>query len=229
MFYFDPLYLLLSLPALLIAGGAQLLIRYYYSRYSKIGNSANMNGIGFVEQVARRQNMDVQIAISLSELSDNYNPSDRVLTLSDRVAHAPSIASVGITAHELGHAMQHKSGFFLFNIRSFMVPIVNMGTWLAFILFMIGLSFQIFGLVILGIVFFSFSTVFTLVTLPIELDASRRAIRLVEGLQVFTGEEVSGIKKVLFAAALTYVAAVLQSLSTLLYYILRAFGGRQRN
>lgn len=227
MFFFDPMYLLFSLPALLVAIIAQLLVKYFYSKYSRVPNTANMSGAEVVSEIARRNNFDIRLNVSLQDLSDHYNPINKELTLSDKVARNPSIASVGIAAHEMGHVMQHRKGFFLMSIRNVLPPIVNLGTTLAYLLFLIGWSFQIFGLILAGIVFFSVSTFFTLITLPIEVDASRRALKMVKELQLLTPSETNGVRNVLIAAALTYVAALLQSLSTLLYYVFRAMGVRR--
>lgn len=228
MFYIDPLYLILSLPALLIGLTAQFLVRYFYSKYLQTPNSADITGIDFVEMILRKYDLDIRLNISLGDLLDSYNPLRGVLTLSERVARTPSIASVGIAAHEMGHVLQHKKGFFIVGIRTLLVPIVNIGTSIGYILFLLGLSLNFFNVAILGIAFFSLSTLFTIITLPIEIDASIRALKMIRGLDIFASYEINGVKKVLAAAALTYVAGVMQSLFTLIYYVLRAFGVRKR-
>lgn len=229
MFYVDPLYILLAFPALFIAIIASILVRYYYSKYSKVPNSANLSGVDIVERIARRKGLNIRLNISMTDLSDHYNPFRGELTLSERVARMPSIASVGITAHEMGHVLQHKKGAILFGLRNLMVPLVNLGSSIGYILFVLGLSLQIAGVVLLGIALFSLSTLFTIITLPIEIDASIKALKMIRKLEILTYGEIEGVKKVLLAAALTYVAAVMQSLSSLLYYILRAFGVRRRD
>jgi Zn-dependent membrane protease YugP len=229
MLSIDPLYVLLAFPAFIVAFCAQLLVHYFYSKYSKIPNSANVSGADVVEMIARGKALNIRFNISLAELSDHYNPLRSELTLSERVARAPSIASIGIAAHEMGHVVQHKHGALLMGIRTLMVPIVNIGSTLGYILFIIGLSLQVLGVTVLGIILFSSATVFTIITLPIEIDASVKALKMIKELNILTLEELGGVKKVLFAAALTYVAAVAQSLSSLLYFILRAFGARRRD
>jgi len=229
MYYIDPYYILLSLPALLIGITAQLLVNLYYSKYSRIGNSSDINGVETAQRIASSYDMNIKVQISLAKLSDNYNPYNRVLTLSDEVARTPTIASVGIAAHELGHVLQHKNGSILVGIRNFIVPIVNFGSTLGYIIFLVGLSFQFFGIVVIGIALFSLSTLFTIITLPIEIDASLKAVKMIKRSGILQDYEISGVKKVLIAASLTYVAAVMQSISTLFYYILRAIGVKRRD
>ena len=229
MYYIDPYYILLSLPALIIGSIAQILVRYYYSKYSRVGNSEQISGVETAGRIAREYDLNMKVQISLSELSDHYNPLNGVLTLSDDVARTPSIASVGITAHELGHVMQHKSGSILVSVRNFIIPIVNFGSTLGYIIFLIGLSFQLFGVVVIGIVLFSLTTLFTIITLPIEIDASLKAVKMIKRTGILQNYEMGGVKKVLTAASLTYVAAVMQSVSTLFYYILRAIGVRRKD
>lgn len=188
----------------------------------------NLSGVDIVSKIAKDRGLNISLNVSMFGLSDHYNPLKRELTLSERVARVPSTASIGIAAHEMGHAEQHKKGSLLMGIRTFMVPIVNIGSTLGYILFILGLSMQIAGVVFFGIALFSLSTLFTIVTLPIEIDASMRALGMIRSLNTFNEEEISGVKKVLTAAALTYVASVVQSLSSLLYFILRSFGVRRK-
>ncbi len=226
--FFDPLYLILTLPPLFLGIGATLLVKFFYSKYSKVENEAGLSGIDLAKQIAQKYDLGFRLNVAMQDLADHYDPSKGELTLSSNVAHNKSIASVGIAAHELGHIMQHKSESLLMKIRNLLVPAVNIGTMLGYFLFILGLSLQIFGAVILGIALFSLATIFTIITLPIEIDASIRAMNMLRGLGTFSSNDLSGAKKVLTAASLTYVAALLQSVSTLLYYIIRAFGGRRR-
>lgn len=228
MFTIDPVYIILSLPALFIAFIAQILVRYFYSKYSNIPNKKNITGVDAVEGMAREYGLNIRLNVSLNDLSDHYNPLNRELTLSERVARTPTIASVGIAAHEMGHVLQHKKGSLLVGIRNIMVPVVNIGSTLGYILFILGLSLQFFELVMFGIALFSLSTLFTVVTLPIEIDASIKAMNMIKKLNLLDNDEIGGVRNVLTAAALTYVAAVMQSLSSLFYYIVRAFGVRKR-
>jgi len=227
MFYIDPLYIILSAPALILAISAQLLVKYFFSKYSKTMNKKEMTGVDVAEKFAREYGLNLRLNVAFADLSDHYNPAVRELTLSERVARTPSIASVGITAHEIGHALQHKKGEFLVGLRTAMVPVVNFGTTVAYILFILGLSLQFFSLAIIAVALFSLSTIFTLVTLPIEIDASIKAMRMIRAQNILYPDELGGVKKVLIAASLTYVAGVLQSLSSLIYFVLRALGSRR--
>jgi Zn-dependent membrane protease YugP len=228
MYTIDLFYILLSIPALLIAVLAQILIRYFYSKYSQVPNSKGINGIQAAELISRKYGFDFRLSVSMFTLSDHYNPFSSILTLSEQVARLPTIASIGIVAHELGHVQQHQSGGILLRIRNMLIPVVNIGTTLGYLLFVLGIALQFFSLLVLGIILFSLSTLFTLITLPIEIDASNKAMNFINELQLLTPNEIDGAKKVLFAAVLTYIAAAFQSLTSLFYYILRILGMRRR-
>jgi Zn-dependent membrane protease YugP len=228
MFGIDPFYILISLPAILLGLVAQILVKSYYSKFSQIANVKRINGTDVAQKAVERYGLDIKLNVALGDLSDHYNPWKSELTLSDSVARLPSISSVGIAAHELGHVLQHKKSSFLMSIRNVLVPIVNIASTLGYFLFLLGLAINIFEAMVLGIVLFSLSTVFTIVTLPIEIDASLKAMNIIKELNLLEAYEIGGVKKVLTAAALTYVAATVQSVSTLFYYVIRAFGGRKR-
>lgn len=229
MFYFDPLYLLIALPALLFAIVAQLIVKYVFSKYSKIANSREVSGAELVGKAASEYGLNLSLSVTPFDMNDHYNPLNGQLTLSEKVAHVPTIASVGIAAHEVGHAIQHQKGSFMIKIRERLMPIVNFSSTISYLLFILGLSLNIIGFVWGGVALFAVSTLFTFVTLPIEIDASKKAVKVMRDLDVLNEHELSNAKKVLLAASLTYVAAVAQSLSSLLYYILRAFGMRKRD
>lgn len=222
--YFDITYLLFSLPAILIGLMAQMLLSYWTNKYRHVGNAGNLTGIDAVERIAKAKDLQIRLETTPAELSDNYNPQTRTLTISDFVAHEASIASVGIAAHELGHAMQHKQASLLFNLRTAIVPLVSIGTSFGYILLIMGILIGLTQLAWVGIILFSSTTLFSLVTLPVELDASRRALNMISETQLLYPDEIPGVRKVLFAAALTYVAGTLQSLGALLYFIFRVQG-----
>jgi hypothetical protein len=228
MFYFDPIYFLFALPALVISGIATLLLRYWYGKYSRQKNSKNLTGKDVAREVARDRNIDLKYSESRGNLSDHYNPFSNELSLSYEVANNPSVASVAIAAHEMGHADQDFSGSVIMKFREVLVPGLNIGTNIGYLLIVLGFLFGVANLVLVGIILFSGTTFFTLFTLPIEIDASRRAINMIRKNNFLTGSEISGAKKVLAGAALTYVAAVLSSLGTLIYYIFRYAGMRRR-
>lgn len=220
--FFDPLYLLLSLPALIIGIGSSLYLRYVYSRYSNEVNINGFNGIDTVTRIAQSKNFNVDIEQGFGVLTDYYDPARKIVSLSPDVAHRATVASVGIAAHEMGHVSQHHNSFLLITLRNLIVPIVNIGSTLGYILFVVGLFLSLFELAILGVILFSATTVFTLITLPVEIDASMRAVRFIEEMNLVDKTQLGGVRSVLFAAAMTYVAATIQSASNLIYFYLRA-------
>lgn len=230
MFYFDPLYFILALPALLLGLWAQSRVRSAFGRYSRVRSASGMTGA----QAARRildmnglQNVDIERVQGM--LSDHYDPRSKILRLSPDVYGTPSLAAVGVAAHEAGHALQDKNGYAPLRLRSAMVPTVQIGSWLGPIIFMIGLFMAgAIGNSVawLGLIVFGATAVFALVTLPVEFDASKRAKQLLVANGVLAPQEVQGVDKVLDAAALTYVAAALQAIMTLVYYASLLMGRR---
>jgi len=227
--YFDPMYLIFALPALLLGLYAQMKIRASYSKYLRVANSRGITGLNAARYLLDNAGLyDVEIEGTPGELSDHYDPSSRKLRLSRGVANSPSVAALGIVAHEVGHAVQHAEGYGPLRLRSAIVPVVNIGTWLGPILFIIGFLLQAYDLAVLGVIAFAGAAVFSLVTLPVELNASARAMQMLTNTGLVTQQEYNGAKSVLSAAALTYVAAAAQSISTLLYYVF-LLGGLRRN
>jgi len=205
MFLFGPS-LLILLPAIILAAYAQWKVRSTYAKYSTVGASNRMTA----QQVAERildgaMITDVTIESSRRRLSDHYDPRTKALRLS--APTSSSIAAIGVAAHEAGHAIQHAQSYGPLSLRTAIVPIANFGSQLALPLFFIGLFARMQPLITAGIIAFSAAVFFTLVTLPVEFDASRRAIAALRDTAVVNEEELGGVKEVLFAAALTYVAA----------------------
>lgn len=230
MFYFDIRYLLFSLPALLLALIAQWKVQSAYRKYSRARNMRNMSGLQTAELLLRANGLsDVSVQGARGVLSDHYDPGRRVLRLSRGVAQSPSVAALGIVAHEVGHAVQDQLGYAPLRVRSGLVPVVNLGTWMGVILFFLGIVIQISGLAWLGIIFFSGSVVFALVTVPVERDASRRALQMLTANGLVGTTDVQGVQSVLSAASLTYVAALAQALSQLLYFVFLATGMSRRD
>ncbi len=229
MFFYDYGYLLFVLPALILGLVASVLMRIWTHKYLQIENINRISGIELVERIARRKGFDIRLNVTGEHLADNFSPSTRILTLSREVAQNSSIASVAIAAHELGHVAQHHSRSPLMMLRNLIVPAINIGTQLGYFLLILGLILSLSPLAWLGVILFSSATLFSLVTLPIELDASRRALNMLEEEQILFRDEMSGARKVLSAAALTYVAATLQSLLSLLYFIFRVQALGRRN
>jgi Zn-dependent membrane protease YugP len=221
--------LIFALPALLLGLYAQMKIRTSYSKYLRVANSRGITGLNAARYLLDNAGLyDVEIEGTPGELSDHYDPSSRKLRLSRGVANSPSVAALGIVAHEVGHAVQHAEGYGPLRLRSAIVPVVNIGTWLGPILFIIGFLLQAYDLAVLGVIAFAGAAVFSLVTLPVELNASARAMQMLTNTGLVTQQEYNGAKSVLSAAALTYVAAAAQSISTLLYYVF-LLGGLRRN
>lgn len=230
MFYFDIRYLLFSLPALLLALIAQWKVQSAYRKYSRVRNMRNMSGLQTAELLLRANGLsDVSVQGARGVLSDHYDPGRRVLRLSRGVAQSPSVAALGIVAHEVGHAVQDQLGYAPLRVRSGLVPVVNLGTWMGVILFFLGIVIQISGLAWLGIIFFSGSVVFALVTVPVERDASRRALQMLTANGLLGTTDQQGVQSVLSAASLTYVAALAQALSQLLYFVFLATGMSRRD
>jgi uncharacterized protein len=223
------LYILISLPALLLGLWAQYKIKSNYGKYSQVRTTAGLTG----SEVARRmldQNglIDVRIEETPGNLTDHYDPSKKVLRLSQGVFRSNSVAAAGVAAHECGHAVQDKEKYGPLKLRSLMVPSVKIGSWLGPIIFMIGLLLSFTDLAWFGLILFSATAVFALVTLPVEFDASNRAKNWLADSGIIYSSENEGVKKVLDSAALTYVAGAIQSLSTILYYVF-LLTGRSRN
>jgi len=221
-------------PALIFMIYAQIKVKSTYSKYSKIYNQRGVTGAQAAMQVLRANGMaDIPVETVKGKLTDHYDPSKRVLRLSPEVAGTPSVAAVGIALHEVGHAMQHKTKYAMMGLRSALVPAANIGSTLGWILvfgglLLMGLS-QVFGemVAIAGILLFTAAVLFTLITLPVEFNASNRARQMIKETGLLVGQEYEGASAVLSAAALTYVAAMLQAVAQLLYFILLVFGGRR--
>jgi uncharacterized protein len=225
---FDPLYLLLFVAILIISGGTQLYIRSTYGRWSKVGNGARLTGAQVAEllgeratfgQVPRGQAISA-ITVVPGDLSDHFDPRDRSLGLSAGVANQPSIAAMAVAAHEVGHAQQHAEGTVLMRLRGVLVPAASLGPNIAYGLIFLGFIMQLTGLLYLGILIFGIAVLFSVLTLPVEIGASRRALAMLgeTGLLV-TEQDRAGTRSMLTAAALTYVAATVTSILTLLYYL----------
>jgi Zn-dependent membrane protease YugP len=228
MFFFDPLYLILALPGLLLGLWAQARVKGTFNKYSKVRTARSATGAEIARHLLDSQGLqDVRIEETQGFLSDHYDPRTRVLRLSPDVYRQPSVAAAGVAAHEMGHAMQHSVGYGPLKIRSAIVPAVQFGSSLAPILFIIGFLLNFTSLAWLGVILFATAVVFSLITLPVEFDASKRAKVLLGNSGILSPQEVQGVDKVLDAAALTYVAAAVAAVGQLLYYVLLLTGGRR--
>lgn len=230
MFYgFDIYYFILIIPALLFGLWAQSQVNANFAKYSKIGTMRGMTGAEAAEFILNQNGIyDVEVRHISGNLTDNFNPRNKTINLSDSVYGSTSIAALGVAAHEAGHAVQHAVNYKPIRIREMIIPVTQIGSWLYLPIIMIGFVLSSQYLVDLGIVLFSTLAIFQLVTLPVEFNASDRAIKTLEGSGILYGDEITGAKRVLKAAALTYVAALVSSLAQLLRLIL-IFGGRRRD
>jgi Zn-dependent membrane protease YugP len=229
-FYFDPMYFVFAMPALLLAMWAQWKVSSAYDKYTKIRNTRNLTGVQVAQYLLRANGLGLNISGTPGNLTDHYDPRDKTLYLSPGVAQTPSVAALAIVAHEVGHAVQDAQGYAPLRLRAWLVAPASIGPWIGYILFIIGIFINLSGLVWLGIAFFSLSLVFALATLPVEFNASQRALEMLRSSALVGQGEVEAAQSVLTAAALTYVAAAAQALSTLLYYVFIAMNlGRRRD
>ena len=228
-YFYDVRYMAMLIPVLLITLYAQAKVSSTFSRYSRIANSRRLTGAQAAEEVLRRHGVyDVRIERVRGNLTDHYDPRTNVIRLSESVYDSPTIAAVGVAAHEAGHAVQYAVGYAPIQIRAAIIPLTQVGSQVGIVLLILGLLLSFESLFFIGIVLFSFTTLFQLVTLPVEFNASRRAMETIRGGGLLNEEEAHGAQKVLSAAALTYVAALLMSIVQLLRYVL-LFSGRRRD
>ncbi|MGD8794065.1 MAG: zinc metallopeptidase [Anaerolineae bacterium] len=234
MFIWDPRYLIFALPALLLAFYAQWRVRSTYEKYSRKHNHRGISGFEAARVLLRSAGLDhIRVEETPGNLSDHYDPRKNILRLSRGVAQSRSVAALGIVAHEVGHAMQDAANYNPLRVRAGLVPIVTLGSWLGPIVFFVGFLLSGFtgstAIAWLGLFLFAGTVVFALVTLPVEFNASKRAQQMLRSYQLADGGELKETKQVLDAAALTYIAALAQSLSTLLYYVFLLTGFSRRD
>ena len=224
MIVFDPLYVLVvMLPGMLISGAASLAVRAAFNRYSQVASRRGITGAQAAQTLLQRAGIDdVTIIPTHGDLSDHYNPSNRQLALSENVYHSSSVAAIGIACHEAGHAIQHAEKYAFLGMRTALVPLAGIGSSLGYLVMLVGLLMSMTPLLLVGAALFSLVLLFQVITLPVEFDASSRAKHLVLEAGIVDPDEREGIDRVLNAAALTYVAAVISSMLTLLYFFMRA-------
>lgn len=228
MFYLDPTYILVLIGAL-ISGIASMNVSSTFRKFSKYTNERGLTAQDCASLIMASAGIhDVRVESIRGNLTDHYSPTERVLRLSDSVYGSTSVAAIGVAAHECGHAIQHKEGYFPLKLRSLSVPIANIGSWLSWPVIIIGLILDKVGLAQIGVFLFTFVVLFQLITLPVEFDASRRALKILEEKNILAGEEMKGASKVLKAAALTYVAALFSTILQLLRLVLIVGGGNRR-
>ena len=227
-FLANNIYVILLIPVLLLSIWAQAQVSGSFRRYSRVANRPHLTGAQAAEAVLRSHGIyDVPVRSCRGNLTDHYDPRDNTIYLSENVYAASTVAAVGVACHEAGHAVQYAVGYGPIKVRSAIIPVTQFGSRFSFVLLLIGLLLYSQPLFLVGILLFSLTTVFQLVTLPVEFNASHRALETIEGQGLLDGEELDGAKKVLRAAAMTYVAALLMSALQLLRYVL-IFLGRDR-
>ena len=236
-FFWGDWTLLLVLPAMIFAIIAQFKVQSTFEKYDRVGTARRISGAEAARRILDRNGLyNVKIERSRGHLTDHYDPRDNVIRLSESTYDSISVAALGVAAHEAGHAVQHAKGYLPIKIRSAIIPVTQLGSRLAMPIFLIGLLLTSFGymdnyaggvIMSVGIVLFSLTTLFQLVTLPTEFNASSRALKTLEETEILCGKEVKGAHKVLSAAAMTYVAALAVSLASLLRLVLIA--GRASN
>jgi len=232
MFFFDPRYMLFMAPAMILMVAVQWYVNSAYQKWSRVPARSRMSGAQAAEHLIRRSGLsDVRVEGVSGKMTDHYDPRSKVLHLSSGVYQGNSVAALAIAAHELGHAMQDKEDYAPLKFRAAIVPAVNIGSYLGWILIIIGLLLHFTTLAWLGIAVFSAGALFALATLPVELNASKRARKLlVESGLIVGSDEMSGVNNVLNAAAMTYVAALITAVLQMLYYVtlVLGMGGRRR-
>lgn len=226
--FFDPT-MIFVLIGLALSLAASALVKGTFAKYSRVRSMSGMTGAQAAERILHSAGIyDVRIARVSGNLTDHYDPRTKTLRLSDATFGSASVAAVGVAAHECGHAIQHQQRYAPLALRSTLVPAANIGSSLAWPIFVVGLIASIPALTTAGILLFGLAVLFQLVTLPVEINASRRAVKLLESTGVLGQTENNGVKKVLTAAALTYVASLAASILQLIRLLILA-GGRRRN
>jgi len=232
MFFYDIRYLIFMLPAFLIMMAVQWYVNSAYNKWSKVPARSRMTGAEAAQRLTQRGGLyNVRIESVGGRLTDHYDPREKVLRLSSGVYQGNSVAAMAIAAHELGHALQDQEGYLPLRLRAALVPMVSIGSYLGWILIIIGLLLNALGIAWIGVAVFSGGALFALATLPVELNASARAKQLLtESGIILSDEERQGVNHVLNAAALTYVAALVTAIMQLLYWVtlLLGAGGRRR-
>lgn len=226
MFYFDPTYLIFAIPGLLLAMWAQWKVQSTFNKYAQVPTRTGVNGVQAAQVLIGRNALSVGVTSTPGMLTDHYDPRSKTVALSQS-SQMNSVASVAVVAHELGHAMQDKENYGPLKLRGAIVPAVQIGGWIGPLMFMAGLLLNVGILQTIGLIAFGLAALFAVITLPVEFDASRRALAMLQQNNLLDQQEMRGAKAVLDAAALTYVAAAAQAVTQLLYYIMLA--GRRRD
>ena len=222
MFYIDPVYFwYVFIPVLVISLGVQFYLRSTNKKWSKVKNSSGMVGEQVAQTLFQRTSLQaIRVEHISGTLTDHFDPGANVVRLSDSTARVDSVSAMAITAHELGHVQQYQTGSAMIKVRGFLLPALQFSPTISYIAILLGLWFNMTGMLWLGIIFFAIMVLFSLLTLPVEIDASRRGLRMLDEARLMvSAEDKQGSNAVLRAAALTYLAAAITSILQLLYYI----------
>jgi Zn-dependent membrane protease YugP len=222
MFFIDPVYFwLVLIPVMVISAGVQIYLKSTFNKWSQVRNSSGLDGMHVGQRLYNQTSLEpVPLQHTSGTLTDHYDPGANVVRLSDPVAAQPSVAAMAVTAHELGHVQQYQTGSALIGVRSFLLPALQFSPTISYIAILMGLIFNLTGLLWIGILFFALMVLFSILTLPVEINASRRGLRLLDEAGLMGAEQdAKGARQVLTAAALTYLAAAIASILQLLYYI----------
>ena len=230
-------YLIFAAPVLIFAIWAQIRVKSTYSKYSKIRNSRGLTGAAAAELILRHYGVtDVRIEPCRGELTDHYSPNEKVIRLSENVYNSTSVAAVGIACHEAGHAAQHAEDYLPNKIRTALVPVTNFGSRFGLLFAFAGYFLALLAnspigyyVIIFGLLLYGLVALFQFVTLPVEFNASKRALQVIDETGILAGDEYKAARRVLTAAALTYVAALATAIVNLLYYAIRLLGNSKRN
>ncbi len=211
------------IPVFILSAYASMKVKSTFSKFSKVATRSGMTGAEVARRILDSNNLgNVSVEIAKGFLSDHYDPGAKVVRLSPDVYNGRSVSAFGVAAHETGHAIQHAKSYAPLSLRNMMVPMASFGSNLSWIIIMVGMFIQAMGLIKLGIILFTVVVVFQVLTLPVEFDASARAKKILSEFAYVTGDEARGVSKVLNAAAMTYVAAAVSSVMTLIYFLLRS-------
>jgi len=229
MFFWDPMYFVFALPALLLGLWAQFKVQSAFNKYSQVRSMVGLSGAEIARRMLDMSGLyNVRVEMTNGFLSDHYDPTSHTLRLSPDIYRGNSLAAAGVAAHEAGHALQQQDAYLPMQIRSAIVPTVQIGSWLGPIIFIAGLLLNRIAIAQIGLILFAAVALFAIVTLPVEFNASNRAKAWLADSGVLYSNEMQGVKAVLDAAALTYVAAAAQAVSTLLYYVFLLSGSSRR-
>ncbi len=222
MLFFDPVYLwLVVIPTMLLSFGVQIYLQRTFRKWSQVQNSSGLTGLEVADVLFARTSLaPIPVNQTRGTLTDHYDPQANTVALSQPVANKDTVSAMAVTAHELGHVEQYQTGSNLIAARGFLLPAIQFSPMISYFAFFMGIMFNLSGLMWVGVFFFGLMVVFSLLTLPVEIDASRRALKMLDEAGLYgSDEERKGARSVLTAAALTYLAAAITSVLQLLYYI----------